>query len=62
MITLMYETPQSHASYTGITSIEITIQDEASLDECLEAYKGFLLACGYCFDPTSSLQIVEDDV
>jgi len=44
---LIQITPKEHEKYTAISKVEITLHDEASVDEMLEAYKRFLQACGY---------------
>jgi hypothetical protein len=45
--TLIHNRPEEHAPYTAVKSIVMEVEDERSLDEMLDAYKGFLLASGY---------------
>lgn len=50
MIKFINETPDMHKEFTGILNIEMTISDEASLQEMLEAFESFLKASGYTID------------
>ena len=59
MIKLINETPDIHKPFTGIEKIEITIGEEASLTELLEAFKLFLQAGGYTIN--GILDVVEED-
>jgi len=47
MIKLINETEPHHEPFTAVRRIEMHIQDEASLDEMQDAYRQFLLCCGY---------------
>ena len=60
MIRLINETADMHKSFTAIEKIEMTITDEASLTEMLEAFEAFLRASGYTVD--GKLDIVEDEL
>jgi hypothetical protein len=60
MIKFVYETPEIHKEFTGVKSIVVEVQDEASRDEMLEAYESFLRAIGYSFD--GRIDVVEEDV
>jgi hypothetical protein len=60
MIKFVYETPEIHKEFTGVKSIVMEVQDEASRDEMLEAYESFLRAIGYSFD--GRIDVVEEDV
>ena len=59
MIKLINEISDVYSQYTAIRNIEITISEEASLDEMLDAYAQFLRACGYAFD--GQLEVVDDE-
>lgn len=59
MIKLIQECPDIHKPFTAIDQIEMTIRSEASLDEMLDAYRSFLLACGYSVD--GILDVVNDE-
>ena len=59
MIKLVNEISDVYSQYTAIRNIEITISEEASLDEMLDAYAQFLRACGYTFD--GRLEVVDDE-
>ena len=59
MIKLVNEISDVYSQYTAIRNIEITISEEASLDEMLDAYAQFLRACGYNFD--GRLEVVDDE-
>lgn len=59
MIKLINEISDVYSQYTAIRNIEITISEEASLDEMLDAYAQFLRACGYTFD--GRLEVVDDE-
>ena len=52
MITLKYKPlrPVDYDSGTGVTKIEMAIDEDASRDQCLLAIKQFMLACGYHFN------------
>lgn len=58
MIKLTYERPEMHAPYSAVSSLEMTIDDERSLSEMLEAYKEFLLALGFSVD--GDLEVIDD--
>lgn len=47
MIKLIYERPDIHVDYSAVSKVEMTIDDERSLDEMLEAYREFLNATGF---------------
>ena len=47
---LIYERPEIHTPYSAVSKIEMTLDDECSVDEMLQAYKEFLLATGYNID------------
>lgn len=59
MIKFVYEVPEIHKEFTGVKSIVMEVQDEASRDEMLEAYESFLRAIGYSFD--GHIDVVDDD-
>lgn len=40
-------TGEDYMPYTGVQSIEMKIFKEASVSEVMQAFKRFLLACGY---------------
>ena len=56
---LINETADIHKPYTGINRVEIMVQDEATLDELLEAFEKFALASGYSFK--GNLDFVQDE-
>ena len=58
MIKLIYERPEMHAPYSAVSNFEMTIDDERSLSEMLEAYKEFLLALGFGID--GDLEVVNE--
>lgn len=47
MIKLINETADMHKEHTAVRNIEITLADEANLEEMLDAYERFLQASGY---------------
>ena len=59
MIKLINETPDIHKPFTAVEKIEMTIGDEASLTEMLDAFKLFLQAGGYTIN--GILDVVEED-
>jgi hypothetical protein len=59
MMRLINETADIHKPYTGINRVEIMVQDEATLDELLEAFEKFAFASGYSFN--GSLDFVQDE-
>lgn len=59
MIKLINETADMHKPYTAVRNIEITLDDEASLEEMLDAFKRFLQASGYTID--GYLDIIQED-
>lgn len=59
MIKLINETPDMHKPYTGICNIEMTLDDEASLDEMLDAFEKFLQVSGYTL--RGKLDIIEEE-
>jgi len=60
MIKFINTTNPEHMAYTAVESIEMTISDESSLPDVLEAFEGFLKASGYHIADGSYLDIVED--
>ena len=59
MMRLISETADIHKPYTGISRIEFIVEDEASLEELLEAFEKFALASGYSFK--GNLDFVQDE-
>lgn len=59
MIKLINETADMHKPYTAVRNIEMTLDDEASLEEMLDAFKRFLQASGYTID--GYLDIIQED-
>lgn len=59
MIKLINETADMHKPYTAVRNIEIELDDEASLDEMLDAFKRFLQASGYTIN--GYLDIIEEE-
>jgi hypothetical protein len=59
MIKFVYEVPEIHKEFTGVKSIVMEVQDEASRDEMLEAYESFLKSIGYHFD--GHIDVVRED-
>jgi hypothetical protein len=43
----------------GAVTVTLTVSGQASLDEMIDAMRGFLVACSYHPDTASRLQIVE---
>jgi hypothetical protein len=50
---------EEYKPYTAVENIEMTVNDDASLTEILEAFEGFLKASGYMVD--GKLDIVPED-
>lgn len=42
------------------TKVEYVIDGESNLNQCVEAFENFLLACGYRLGPNKSIEIIED--
>ena len=61
MIKLINTTCDEHKPYTAIESIEMTITDESSLPDVLEAFEKFLKASGYHIPEGSYIDIVQDE-
>jgi hypothetical protein len=61
MIKFTNTTSDQHKPYTAVENIEMTISDEASLPDLLEAFEGFLRASGYSIPSGSYIDIVQDD-
>ena len=59
MIKFIMEVPEIHKEFTGVKSIVMEVQDEASRDEMLDAYASFLRVIGYSFD--GHIDVVDDD-
>ena len=49
MIKLIYEREGS-SEYSAVNKVEMTLDNEANLDQMLEAYKEFLGAIGFCIN------------
>lgn len=61
MIKFVYERPEMHSPYSAVNKVEMTLGDEANLNEMLSAYREFLLSIGY--NVSGELDVVEiDDV
>lgn len=60
MIKLINERDDMHHKYTVVNRIEMEIDSEATLDEMLEAYREFLLACGYQVNGTLDVVSFDD--
>ena len=61
MIKFINDTSDEHKPYTAVESIEMTIADEASLPDILEAFEKFLKASGYHIPENSYIDVVQDD-
>ena len=61
MIKFINTTDDMHKPYTAIESIEMTIGEESSLPDILEAFEGFLKASGYFISDNSRIDIVQDE-
>jgi len=61
MIRFVYDRPDIHAPFSAVKRIDFQVDDEASLDEMLDAYKHFLLAVGYGIKLGQYIDIVSDD-
>ena len=61
MIKFINDTCDEHKPYTAVESIEMTIAEEASLPDILEAFEGFLKASGYYIPEGSYINIVQDE-
>ena len=59
MIKLIQECSDIHKPFTAVEQIEMTIHSQATLEEMLDAYRSFLLACGYSVD--GMLDVVNDE-
>jgi hypothetical protein len=61
MIKFINTTNDVHKPYTAVESIEMTIGEEPSLPDLLEAFEGFLKASGYHIPENSYIDIVQDE-
>ena len=61
MIKFINTTNDVHKPYTAVESIEMTIGEEPSLPDLLEAFEGFLKASGYHIPENSYIDIVQDN-
>ncbi len=61
MITFKWECPDHHKEYTKARIVTHTVEDEATLDEMLEAYVDFLKGVGYSIPQFGYLQIASDE-
>lgn len=52
-------TGRDYMQYTGVESMEMRVFKEADLSEVMQAFKGFLLACGYQKDAIN--EYIEDE-
>lgn len=60
MITFSNITPEDYQEYTAVRDITITCGQDASLDELLDAFKGFLQASGYIVNGNIVIEEPED--
>ena len=60
MIKFINTTSDRHTPYTAVESIEICVNDEASLPDIVEAFEGFLKASGYSWGSDERLDFVTD--
>lgn len=58
-IKFIFERPELHSPYSAVNKVEMTLDDEASLDNMLVAYREFLLSIGYHIK--GELDIIEPD-
>jgi len=58
MIKFINTTNDRDRPYTAIENIEMTISEEASLPDLLEAFEGFLKASGYHIPENNYIDIV----
>ena len=61
MIRFVYDRPDIHAPFSAMKRVDFHIDDEASLDDMLDAYRDFLRAVGYGIEPGQYIDIVSDD-
>ena len=61
MIRFVYDRPEIHDPFSAVKRVDFHIDDEASLDEMLDAYRDFLRAVGYGIEPGQYIDIVSDD-
>mgnify|MGYP001551296587 CR=1 FL=1 len=61
MIKFINTTDDVHKPYTAVENIEMTLSDEASLPDLLEAFEYFLKASGYHLKENSYIDIVQDE-
>lgn len=47
MIKLEYTIPEEHKPFSGVDSVTIQIQEEASVEELVEGFERFMHAIGY---------------
>ena len=59
MIKLIYKKPEIHSPYSAVNKVEMTLGDEADLNEMLSAYREFLLSIGY--NVSGELDVVNID-
>ena len=60
MIRFVNERDDMHHKYTVVNRIEMEVDSEATLIEMLEAYREFLLACGYQVNGTLDVVPFDD--
>lgn len=61
MYTFTNSIDDMHKEYTGVRDLTMTVDAEASLDEMLDAYYGFLQASGYALPRFGRFEVVESD-
>jgi len=61
MIKFINTTDDMHKPYTAVENIEMTISEEASLPDLLEAFEGFLKASGYHISENSYIDVVQNE-
>jgi hypothetical protein len=59
MIKLLYERSEIHSPYSAVNKVEMTLDEEANLDQMLEAYKEFLGSIGFNVD--GRLEVIEHE-
>lgn len=61
MIKFISTTEEHQKPYTAVESIEMKVGEEVSLPDLLEAFEGFLKACGYHIPEGSYIDVVSMD-
>jgi hypothetical protein len=56
---IKFSCEQPGTSESAPAKVEITLDGDATLHQCIETFEGFLLACGYRFPQGTCLDLVD---